>query len=319
MSSPNTSTPLSFASDYKSFQHPSEVNIGSDKHHLHEVFNSNNLSSLPDEVLLFLHSSIAHISEPNQGRFISAVKEVQSLLNKLSESNKVKVFSDIAKLLDRKRPLTNSLSEKEVDKFRLVFVLLLFEQAVLEPISVDLYSQLCHSLTKRFEGFHHNLIDHCQHHFEKFFIKDTSISDEVQNELICHKKSNLITSIDKVSVETKLKARVLGNFRFVAALILHTILPSGVASVITKQLVTNYQKPMAIEGLITLWTKILESAGINDYIELVVAKIIIEFSTDLSIPKCDRDLCSEWVKMYHENQLKQALLRISPKRIPKRP
>ncbi|KAL0238548.1 hypothetical protein GEMRC1_013021 [Eukaryota sp. GEM-RC1] len=231
----------------------------------------------------------------NQRPLFRTLKVATGLLNKLSESNKDKIFDMVVEIFKKQHVCTKTLSNNDFEQFKSEFVTLLFEKAVLEPPYVNLYSQLCLTLSKQYPILTGCLIDQCQDNFEKFFIQDSGISDEITAQLDderCYRKAQF-------------KAKVLGNLRFVASLILHSVFPPGVASTITKQLVQNFQKPLAIEGLLTLWTKLLESAGINDYIEKVVAEHIQGFSTCKDIPASVRCLCANWMENYYKKKAHQ--------------
>ncbi|KAL0235973.1 hypothetical protein GEMRC1_002555 [Eukaryota sp. GEM-RC1] len=254
-------------------------------------------------------------NKAKQDGLFAVLKETKGSLNKLSESNKEKIFSAIVQIFNRQHPCSKDLSDEQLEEFKKDFVTHLFDKAVLEPTFVNLYSQLCLKLSKEFVGFSKMLIAQCQANFEKFFIEDTEISEEISGEIDQVKRARFINDgevtetqilAERFYRENKLKAKVLGNVEFVASLILHSVIPPNVASVITKQLVQNFKKVMAIEGLITLWKKLLESAGINEYIETVVAKHIEEFSTCMDIPIRERCLCANWMDYYVEKQGEQA-------------
>ncbi|KAL0252205.1 hypothetical protein GEMRC1_001417 [Eukaryota sp. GEM-RC1] len=250
-----------------------------------------------------------------QDPLLATLKEVTGLLNKLSQSNKAKIFSSIIDIFKKQHPCSKTLSDEMFAAFKFEFVNLLFDKAVMEPPFVDLYSQLCLTLTKEFPGLSGVLIRKCQFHFEKYFVTDSSLSDEIDELIEKVKRDRFIfdgyvpeaqLDDERLYRENQLKAKVLGNLRFVASLILFSVIPPGAVSAITKQLVQNFQKPMAIQSLVTLWTKLLESAGINEYIETVVAKYISEFSKSMDIPVKERCLCANWMVYFKENQREQA-------------
>ncbi|KAL0235463.1 hypothetical protein GEMRC1_002045 [Eukaryota sp. GEM-RC1] len=110
---------------------------------------------------------------------------------------------------------------------------------------MNLYSQLSTKLSKEFPGFSGSLIAQCQANFETFFVED---SDEF-TDLLNLSKSSCSINEDHTMIEEKLKEEVLGTLEFIASLILHSVIPPGVARAITKELVKNFQKPFAIEGL----------------------------------------------------------------------
>ncbi|KAL0241623.1 hypothetical protein GEMRC1_006858 [Eukaryota sp. GEM-RC1] len=254
-------------------------------------------------------------NKAKQDGVFAVLKETKGLLNKLSESNKIKIFASIVEFFNKQHPCSKTLTGEPLVEFKSEFVTHLFDKAVLEPTFVNLYSQLCLKLSKLFPGFSGILIAQCQSNFEKFFVQDIAISDEITDLLEQVKRDRFVNDgevteaqldAERFYRENKLKAKVLGNVEFVASLILHSVIPAGVASTITKQLVQNFKKTMAIEGLIVLWTKLLESAGINEYIEKVVAEQIKEFSNDLNIPIRERCLCANWLDHYTEKQRGQA-------------
>ncbi|KAL0251201.1 hypothetical protein GEMRC1_000414 [Eukaryota sp. GEM-RC1] len=245
---------------------------------------------------------------------IDTLKVVTGLLNKLSQSNKVKIFSSVTDIFKRQHPCSLLLSESQLEEFWSKFVSLLFDKAVMEPVFVNLYSELCTFISKLFPGFSSSLVAQCQTNFEKFFIADTDVSTEIDDIIQQLKRNRFVDGKEMTEVqvekqktfrENKLKAKVLGNVEFVASLILHSVIPPGVASSITRQLVEKFQQPMAIQGLVTLWTKLLESAGINDYIENVVAKHIRDFSWSWDIPVKERCLCANWMVYFNEKQRMQ--------------
>ncbi|KAL0238424.1 hypothetical protein GEMRC1_012897 [Eukaryota sp. GEM-RC1] len=250
----------------------------------------------------------------NQRPLFRTLKVATGLLNKLSESNKDKIFDIIVEIFKKQHVCTKTLSNNDFEQFKSEFVTLLFEKAVLEPPYVNLYSRLCLTLSKQYPNLTVCLIDQCQDNFEKFFIQDSGISDEITGFLDQIRKDVFFNHMEVTEAQlddercyrkAQFKAKVLGNLRFVASLILHSVFPPGVASTITKQLVQNFQKPLAIEGLLTLWTKLLESAGINDYIEKVVAEHIQGFSTCKDIPASDRCLCANWMENYYKKKAHQ--------------
>ncbi|KAL0235949.1 hypothetical protein GEMRC1_002531 [Eukaryota sp. GEM-RC1] len=210
-----------------------------------------------------------------QDGVFALLKEIKRLLNKLSESNKVKIFSSIVEIFNRQHPCSRSLSDELFVEFKKEFTFLLFIKAVLEPSFSNLYIQLSVKLSKEFPGFSGYFIAQCQSNFEKFFVKDS----EEFTKLLAQGHSSCSINEELTMTEAKLKVNVLGIVRFIVSLILHSVIPAGVASTVTKQLVKNFQKPFAIEGLLILWTKLLNSAAINEFIEKVVAKQISDFST----------------------------------------
>ncbi|KAL0241409.1 hypothetical protein GEMRC1_006644 [Eukaryota sp. GEM-RC1] len=107
--------------------------------------------------------------------------------------------------------------------------------------------------------------------------------------------------------ENKLKAKVLGNVEFVASLILHSVIPATVASTVSKQLVQNFKKVMAIKPLITLWKKLLDSPGINEYIGTVVSTLK-SFLLVRTFP-LKRCLCANWLDYYIEKQRERVHLK----------
>ncbi|KAL0251351.1 hypothetical protein GEMRC1_000564 [Eukaryota sp. GEM-RC1] len=247
-----------------------------------------------------------------QDALLDSLKEVTGLLNKLSESNMAKIFSSIDQIFKKQHPCSKSFSNELLDDFKIEFVNLLYNKAVMEPPFVNLYSQLCLTLTKEFPRLSGVLVRTCQIHLEEYFVADSSLSDKIDELIEKFKRGRYVNDRedtelleDRVFMEYMLKAKVLDNLRFVGSLILHSVIDPGVASFITKRLVQNFQKPLAVEGLVILWTKILESAGINKYIETIVAKYISEFSCSAVLPLRERDICTEWITWFNKQKQTQ--------------
>ncbi|KAL0251889.1 hypothetical protein GEMRC1_001101 [Eukaryota sp. GEM-RC1] len=255
-------------------------------------------------------------SKAKQDPLFATLKEITGLLNKLSYSNKYKIFSSIVQIFNRQHPYSKTLSDELLADFKIEFVDLLYDKAVMEPPFVDLYSQLCFTLTKELPDLSGVVMRKCQFHYEKYFVTDSSLLNEITDQLEQVKRARYVNDREvtelleeRVPIEYLLKAKVLGNLRFVGSLILYSVIPPAVASTITKQLCQNFQKPLAVEGLVTLWTKLSETAGINDYIETVVVKYISEFSCSAVLPLRERDMCTEWIILF--NKLKKAQERSS--------
>ncbi|KAL0238222.1 hypothetical protein GEMRC1_012695 [Eukaryota sp. GEM-RC1] len=117
-------------------------------------------------------------NKAKQDHLFATLKVTTGLLNKLSESNKVKLFSSIVEIFKRQHPFSKCFSNELLAHFKIEFVNLLFDKAVLEPSFVNLYSQLCLTLTKLFPGFAHILVTQCQTYFEQFFLKGIQIGED---------------------------------------------------------------------------------------------------------------------------------------------
>ncbi|KAL0251231.1 hypothetical protein GEMRC1_000444 [Eukaryota sp. GEM-RC1] len=277
-----------------------------------EFFRSLPLKSCPlHENVSLLIQNIIRRDKAKQGPLLDVLKEVTGLLNKLSESNQTSIFRSTVQIFNRQAPCSKNFSHDLLADFKIEFINLLFDKAVMEPPFVDLYSQLCLKLSKEYPSLSKILFRTCQFHFGNYFLTDSSLSVKI-DELIGKFKRDLFVNRwsateaqlddERLYSERKFKANVLGNLRFVASLILHSVVPLELSSEITNQLFENFQKPLAIEGLVTLWTKLLESAKINEYVEKVVAKQITQFSTCKEIPVRERCLCSNWLDLFKEKQ-----------------
>ncbi|KAL0246156.1 hypothetical protein GEMRC1_007370 [Eukaryota sp. GEM-RC1] len=222
---------------------------------------------------------------------LATTKEIKGLLNKLSDANHESILNQLYLLLSGHDPISRNLSPQQLAQTRTVFAELLYKKAVSEPTFIDLYCRLCKALTHRFDTIAHEIINQCRLHFESFFVHDASLSDQVGQNLQRLKKtlatnnhtpSDSQLKAEQFFSEEKLKSQLQTNMQLAASLLLHGVISVKVANFITDVLIRNYQKRFAVEALITFWSKILDRAPVNGYIESLAVQIS-RFSKDKNI------------------------------------
>ncbi|KAL0241499.1 hypothetical protein GEMRC1_006734 [Eukaryota sp. GEM-RC1] len=250
-----------------------------------------------------LHTTLHTHNQSPDGKLESVqevLKKAHDFLDVLTYSNRMETFSSIVELF--RLPLFTN-STQDLSEFNNSFAQLLFDRAIEHPDQIDLYSELCFKISQHFPTFSRIVIIQSQCKFEEFFVAEAVEVLGDDRSLPIVNQFDLNVGGESIS---KCKSEMSGNLlQFIASLILNTVIPATIASVITKQLVLQFRKPMAIEGLTILWTKLLESAGINEYIEEVVAKNLLKFSNSTEVTAKEQELCIEWMNLYQEKQRSQ--------------
>ncbi|KAL0207379.1 hypothetical protein P9112_012007 [Eukaryota sp. TZLM1-RC] len=260
-------------------------------------------------------------AQMKQDAGVAVRKHCRGLLNKLSGANKGKIIKEIVDVFLKKSKDSQSLNDDQIIELQDDFTEFLFDKATLEPTFMTLYAELCKELTSKLpatetdQGFNRRLVHRCQTNFQKYFLQDEEwkVSDaEIEKVKRERFKNDGDVTEDQLDAERfyrerKLKAQILGNIEFVATLILEGVFEPGVAAHISGELVKRPYVGGVVEALVTLWTRILQKAAINEFIDTVASKVL-EFSKDEEVDTRSRCLCANFYDFYltkkeqHENQ-----------------